>query len=695
MLDLANTILTLGGLTSQTVGEGTLLNTSAQVGSSLVRQTNVVVEASASTVRVVDQAVGGVTSCHAVTLVAGVTFGSTNELGGAVFFETVVGVFGAQGTTTLLTRLTGTSELGHTNAAAVGQTTTLATGTLRGITVGVTTFGTDTFSIFCVGEVDAGESIETGLAQVITTEFILFEFFLTLWVTDTTTVGQGSTSATTTVGVLFITFSGVAFLGADRAIGGATEAYTKKAFFAAFLGILTTHFVFAQDGVATGDTDTTGRTAIAIGQSGTTSGSTTSIVNPITGRVLLLGTGITVNVTGGARASGQVDAASTLGTEAVGGTQVVDLRLNLANVHSATSGLSFFTLGVWNACTIRIVRFTFVAVARFDTDSAQAAEAFCVITELVAVVAFIARLALGRLRATEGRDAAEQLLVAFFAAGSVTVFVAVGFVTTENTNTIVAGQAVEAVGGAVGGVTVITNTLGSSEDGLEAEGTSAGSNRLATNFAFGTFCSAAARLDTGTGAVCAGDQANIACVTVDLLVGVAGVACFVAKSTSFDGCGTDFELETFQTNADLSTLIIGRTFVQAATGNSSVAFAEGCTNKTLALVTNVGAVALDFAVLTQLNVVGVGLGTVSTSRRTVVFLLGSWLVCVSFRSVFFDRIVVGRTSVVCVGVVGVVVIGCGVRSCTTIVVGGGFVGTTFDWWSSITTSSVNNGCGER
>ena len=61
MFFLTGTVLALGGFTTQSVGEGTFLDTSTEFGSILVGQTEVIVQACIFAVFVVVGAVGRVT----------------------------------------------------------------------------------------------------------------------------------------------------------------------------------------------------------------------------------------------------------------------------------------------------------------------------------------------------------------------------------------------------------------------------------------------------------------------------------------------------------------------------------------------------------------------------------------------------------------------------------------------------------
>ncbi len=146
--------------------------------------------------------------------------------------------------------------------------------------MGVTLLGAESFGIFRARECNASKAFETGLGQIIATEVAFFDLFLSLWEANAATVGQATTLAIVAIGVLGFALVGVTLFGADRAVGRVAEANTDQILFAAFLGILSTHLVDVKDGVATGDTDTTGGAAIAVGQSGTTSRSTTSVMNP-------------------------------------------------------------------------------------------------------------------------------------------------------------------------------------------------------------------------------------------------------------------------------------------------------------------------------------------------------------------------------------------------------------------------------
>lgn len=92
---LTGTILTFGGFATQSVGKGAFFHASSEVWSEFVGQTEVVVEVCSRAIGVVGQSVGRVTGDHAEAEGACVSGGGTDHFFVAVFFEAIVGMWGA------------------------------------------------------------------------------------------------------------------------------------------------------------------------------------------------------------------------------------------------------------------------------------------------------------------------------------------------------------------------------------------------------------------------------------------------------------------------------------------------------------------------------------------------------------------------------------------------------------------------
>lgn len=224
-----------------------------------------------------------------------------------------------------------------------------------------------------------------------------------------------------------------------------------------------------------------------------------------------------------------------------------------------------FAVGASDRGAVGVVLFSLAGVTRFGADVADALEAEAAIAQFGCGVAFLADF-LHALRSAAVRGiGAKEPLEAFVASRGLTVFVVVGFVAGLHTYAFEADQAIEAVFGATCEVACFADTLGSGQHWLEAEGSGVACDGLSANLAFVALGCVLAFFNADTGAIVAAEEADVARSTVDLLVGVAWVAGFVAEGACLDGNISSGEFQAFQSHADLGAVGVGLARVQACT----------------------------------------------------------------------------------------------------------------------------------